>query len=169
MNKLSVSVLMAMCPATSALADVPVYRDQALSIKEALVVTDSGTSYYTDIKLVANDDGSFDLVRAERMELAHVSEVTITVEKSPSVQVSVQIDGELPNGCYRLEEPAVMREGSTFTIVLAQRVLQTFTFCTQALEPFTLFVPLTVKDLPVGHYAVVVNGIQSGFDLDANN
>jgi hypothetical protein len=171
MNKLSVSVsmAMAMCLTASALADVPVYRDQALSIKEALVVTESGTSYYTDIKLVANDDGSFDLVQAERLELAHVREVTIAVDESPSVQVNVQIDGELPNGCYQLEEPAVMREGSTFTIVLAQRVLHTFTFCTQALEPFTLFVPLTVKDLPVGHYPVSVNGIQSGFDLDADN
>jgi hypothetical protein len=168
MYKLSFSVLALTCIATSALAEVPVFRDQVLSIKEALVVTEAGTSYYADIKLQANPDGSFDLVQAERLALAHVDEVTVAVEESQRVQVKVRVTGYLPDPCTALEEPAVIREGSTFTIVLAQRVFQTFTVCAQVIEPFTVFVPLSVKSLPAGHYTVVVNGIQSGFNLDAN-
>jgi hypothetical protein len=164
-NKLCVPLFGIFCVSTSVLADVPVYRDQALSIDEALVVTDSGTSYYSDIKLSANPDGSFELVQAEQLAEAHVDEVTIHIAQSEPVTASVEISGYLPSPCYQLEEPAVMRDGTIFTIVLAQRPLQTFVACTQIIEPFTVFVPLNIKGLQTGHYTVIVNGKTSGFDL----
>jgi len=169
MTKRVISLVAAICIPAVVLADVPVYRDQSLSIKEALVVTASGTSYYKDIKLSANPDGSFKLVQAERLELTHVDEVKVQVQQSQPVQVSVEVSGYLPTPCYQLEEPAVRREGSTFTIVLAQRVLQTFAACVQVIEPFTVVVPLNIRDLQAGHYNVSVNGHQSGFDLNVTN
>ena len=168
MNKLCLSLIAAFCISAAANADVPVYRNKALSIDQALVVTDAGTRYYKDVKLSANPDGSFRLVQAELLEPVHVDEVMVLVEEYPVV-VSVEVSGYLPNPCFQLEEPAVMREGSTFTIVLAQRALQTFTACAQVIEPFTVLVPLNVKGLAAGHYTVMVNDQQSGFDLDVDN
>ena len=165
MHKLCIPLFSIFCVSSSALADVPVYRDHTLSISEALVETDSGTSYYSDIKLSANPDGSFELVQAQQLAAAHVDEVTLHVAQTEPVTVSVEISGYLPSPCYQLEEPAVMRDGTTFTIVLAQRPLQTFVACIQIIEPFTVFAPLNIKGLQAGHYSVIVNGKTSRFDL----
>ena len=58
-----------------------------------------------------------------------------------------------------------MREESIFTIMLAQRPLQTFAPCAQMIEPFSVLVPLSVEGLNSGHYMVIVNDRQSEFDL----
>jgi hypothetical protein len=163
-KKLYVSIF-AICVTAVAEADVPVYRDQTLSIQEALVVTDDGTSYYTDIKLAANPDGSFRLVQAQQLVPVHVDRVAVEVQGSVPTAVNVKVSGHLPVTCHNLEAPAVMREGSTFTIVLAQRPLQTFVACVAMIEPFTVSVALSVEGLQAGHYTVMVNDKQSGFDL----
>ena len=168
MNNAGILLTAALCIPLSVLADVPVYRDQALSIDEALVVTASGTRYYKDIKLSANPDGSFKLVQAERLDPAHVDNVKVKVDGTTSTTVNVEVTGYLPNPCFEIQEPAVMREGSTFTVVVAQKALQTFVVCAQVIEPFSVVVSLSVEGLPAGHYDVVVNGRQAGFDLAAN-
>ena len=164
MKKLYVSVF-AVCITAAAQADVPVYSNQTLSIPEALVVTESGASYYADIKLTANPDGSFKLVQAQQLAPAHVDSVAVEVLGSDPLEVNVEASGYLPDPCHQLEEPAVRREGSTFTVVLAQRPLQTFAACVLMIEPFTVSVPLSVEGLQSGHYTVVVNDRQIGFDL----
>jgi hypothetical protein len=164
MKKLYVSIF-AICSAAIAAADVPVYRDQTLSIGEALVVTEGKASYYADIKLAANPDGSFELVQAQRLEHAHVESVAVEVGGPDRVAVNVEVSGYLPDPCHQLEEPAVMREGSTFTILVPQRPLQTFAACVLMIEPFTVSVALSVEGLQAGHYTVMVNDKQSGFDL----
>lgn len=164
MKKLYGSILMIGMTAM-VYADVAVYRDQTLSIEEALVVTESGPSYYADIKLVANPDGSFNLVQAERLQPAHVDSVAVEVAGSDPIEVNVEVSGYLSDPCHQLEEPALMREGSTFTIVLAQRPLQTFAACVLIIEPFALSVPLSVEGLQSGHYTVIVNNKPGEFIL----
>ncbi|MES2625151.1 MAG: hypothetical protein V4628_07725 [Pseudomonadota bacterium] len=163
--KNSIVSILAVGLATSATAEVPVYRDQTLVIKEALVVTDDGVSYYTDIKMEANPDGSFKLVQAQRLDLAHVNDVTVEFQDAP-FEISVEVNGELPTPCHQLEEPVVVRDGTEFTVVLARRELQTFVVCAQVIEPFTISVPLTNKALEAGHYTVTVNGQETAFDVD---
>ena len=168
MNRFYVSGVAA-CLAMPALADVAIYRDQELSIKEAVVISEAGTSYYADIKLTADADGWFELVHAERLDLAHVDEVEVLTLLSYPVQVSTEISGNFPTPCYELAEPVVTREDMNFNIVLAQKPLQTFAACVQKIEPFTVRVSLNVKGLSAGHYTVTVNGKHSSFDLAVGN
>jgi inhibitor of cysteine peptidase len=91
----------------------------------------------------------------------------LTLESFP-VQINVQVQGNLPDGCTELQEPLVTQTDNTFTVVLGT-VRPAEAMCTQALVPYETSVPLDVEGLPAGEYTVIVNGVTGSFTLDVDN
>ena len=75
--------------ATAAVADVSVYRDETPWISKAVVVMEGEASYYADIKLSVEPDGSFGVVPAEQLTPAHADEVSIAAESSGLLWIGV--------------------------------------------------------------------------------
>jgi hypothetical protein len=169
MNKLACTLLASLAMTTSALADMPVYRDQQLLLPEGVVVTDQGVTYYGDIRLTANADGSFTLVEATRRNPAYVDDVDVLILESFPVQLRAVVSGHKSVPCVELEEPAVIRDGNTFTIVLAETPLDPLILCAQVLAPFEVTVALDATGLEAGTYTVVANGVETTFTLAVDN
>lgn len=152
--------LVAVALAASAHAEVPVYRDRQLDVPSAVVLTDQGPVYYGDVRFTANQDGSFSLAEAKRRKLALVESATITVDSS-TAEARVDAKGELTIACVALEEPAVVREGNTFHVVLAETPMDPLALCMPfvAVTKFAVDVPLDLRGLQAGTYMVNVNGV----------
>lgn len=164
MKKISL-LLAGLSLAAYTLAEVPVYKDQQLLLNETVVVGDNGTAYYGDVRLTANADGSFSLTRAERRNLASVDTVDVVVDEAFPTTVSVEVTGELSVSCVDLEQPAVIRDGVVFSVVLAETKQDPLALCALALAAYEVSVPLDVRGLEAGQYAVTVNGHETGFTL----
>lgn len=148
--------------------EVPVYRDQQLEVPGAVVVTEAGAVYYGDVRFKANADGSFALLDARRRNLAQVDSATVAVDPSFPAQAAVTASGELSIACVALEEPAVIRAGNTFTVVLAETPIDPLALCQPliAVTEFTVEVPLELYGLEAGTYRVSVNGVATAFTLE---
>jgi hypothetical protein len=77
----------------------------------------------------------------------------------------VHAKGELTIPCAALEEPAVVREGHTFHVVLAETAVDPLAPCMPfvAVTTFNVDVPLDLDGLEAGTYALDVNGVESEF------
>jgi hypothetical protein len=157
----------ALLASTGLQAEVPVFRDQVLTIDEAVVFNSNGAAYYGDIRMKANADGSFSVIGADRRNLAPVSAADVQISKSKPVQVAVHVTGILSIACVALEEAGVSREGNTFHVVLAETNMPAGTVCMSliATTPYDITIPLDTKDLPAGNYNVNVNGKLLTFTL----
>lgn len=157
--------------AVSGQAEVPVYRDQQLELPSAVVLTDAGPVYYGDVRFTANADGSFTLVEAKRRNLAQVDANTVAIDRSAPGQVSVAAGGVLSIACVALEEPAVVREGNTFHVALAETAMDPLALCMSfvAFTRFDVDVPLDLTGLEAGTYTVIVNGVETSFTLTEDN
>jgi hypothetical protein len=169
MKRLAPTLLALTAFAATAQAEVPVYRNQELTLPGALVVNANGANYYGDVRFAANEDGTFTLVDAHRRNLAMVNDVTLVIEESFPVQVSAEVSGDLSVACVDLEEPGVIRDGNTFTVVLAETPLDPLILCAQALAGYEISIPLDVRGLQAGQYIVDVNGVETILVLDADN
>lgn len=98
----------------------------------------------------------------------YVNQVEIVIMESMPVQVVVQVSGDLPDGCSELVEPEVVNQENVFLITLSAR-RPVDVDCTEALEPFTVQIPLDVFGLPAGDYIVDVNGTTRTFNLAIDN
>lgn len=134
--------------AASVHAEVPVYRNQQLDVS-------------------ANADGSFTLFDAKRRNLADVDSATVRVDASVA-QAEVAAKGILSIACVALEEPAVVREGKTFYVVLAETTMAPDAVCMAlvAYMPFDAEVSLDLRGLEPGEYVVNVNGVERTFLLE---
>lgn len=163
------SFLLAAALAAPALqAEVPVYRDQVLAIDKAVVVTPQGPAYYANIRLKGNANGTFTLAEAERRPLAIVETLDVMVNKSNPVQVEVHVTGVQSIACVGLEEPVVTRNNDTFTVLLAETLMEPAQVCMSllAVTPFQRDIELPVENLSPGNtYKVVVNGKETSFKL----
>jgi hypothetical protein len=161
--------LIACTLAASAQAEVPVYRNQQLDVPSAVVLTGQGPVYYGDVRFTANPDGSFALTEAKRRKLALVDSATVTVDAA-TAQAEVAARGELTIACVALEEPAVVRDGHTFHVVLAETPLDPLALCMPfvAVTRFDVEVPLDLRGLDAGAYVVNVNGVIKNFVLSGN-
>lgn len=148
-------------------AEVPVFRDQVLTIDNAVVYEKDGPAYYADIRMKANADGSFSVVDADRRNLANIAKAEIQISKSKPVQVAVQVSGILSVACVALEETSLSRVGNTFNVVLAETNMPAGSVCMSllAVTPFELDIPLSTAELPTGNYIVNVNGTVVQFSL----
>lgn len=142
-----------------------VYSSQNLTIPHGVVVGNDGWTFYQDIRLEEQEDGTFVIAAAEDGVLAMVDSAEATVsEDGDSVDVAVQ--GTLSTPCDALMEPMVTREGDVFGVVLAQRdTLAENEACAQVTEPFETTVTLDVSDVEAGDYTVNVNGEEATFTL----
>lgn len=165
--KFSLILLAGVVLAAPVLAQAPVFRDSTLSIDEAIVYTAQGPSYYGDIRMKANGDGTFSLVQAQRHNLAVVDTVDVLVNKSNPVQVVVHIAGVQAVACAALLEPAISRMDATFTIVQAETMMKPGEVCMSLLAttPFSRDIKLDAEGLAPGRYSVNVNGKQASFTL----
>jgi hypothetical protein len=153
--------------AASAHAEIPVYRNQQLDVPSAVVMTAQGPVYYGDIRFTANQDGSFSLIDAKRRNLAQVDSATVTVDRTVA-QAAVEAKGILSIACVALEEAAVVREGRTFHVVLAETTMDPDAVCMAlvAVTPFHVEVPLDLRGLEAGEYLVNVNGVTKRFVIN---
>lgn len=99
---------------------------------------------------------------------AVITEVQIQMMESWPLQASVQIDGELGDGCTELEPITTEREGDTF-IINVQTARPAGAACTLELRFFSETVPLDIEGLEAGTYTVDVNGVTETFTLDQDN
>lgn len=170
MKSIARLLLAPLAVAATAYAEVPIYRGQHLDVPSAVVVTDTGGVYYGDVRFSANQDGSFSLVQAQRRNLAQVDNVSVSVDAA-SAQALVAAGGILSIACEALEEPAVLRDGNTFHVVLAETAQEPGEVCMSllAVTEFEVDVPLDLTGLEAGSYDVVVNNLlRTSFTLDAD-
>lgn len=109
----------------------------------------------------ASDDG---VVKG----LATVERVDILILESFPVQVRVQAQGFLADGCTTIDTVTTEREDNLFRVRIAT-VRPVGQACTEALVPFEESISLDVLGLPAGEYTVDVNGTIDTFRLDVDN
>jgi inhibitor of cysteine peptidase len=95
-----------------------------------------------------------------------VEAIEVLIRESAPVQVSIRVEGYLPDGCTELAEVTQMRDGQRLIVELAT-VREAEAMCTQALVPFELDVPIDLSGLEAGAYTIDVNGVQATLTLDA--
>lgn len=102
------------------------------------------------------------------MGTANVESVEAQIMESFPVQVSIVVQGNLPDGCTELGEWTVNRDDDVFEVTLpTERPADAL--CTEALEPFEVTIPLDVAGLDAGTYTVDVNGVTTTFELAVDN
>lgn len=99
---------------------------------------------------------------------AVITGLQIMIMESWPLQASVQIDGELGDGCTELEPITTEREGDTFFITV-KTARPADAVCTLELRFFSETVPLDIEGLEAGTYTVDVNGVTETFTLDQDN
>lgn len=90
---------------------------------------------------------------------ALVEEIRVDITESRPVRVSVMVKGHLPDGCTRIASSTVKIEVPLITITLRTERPQE-AFCTLALIPFEVTLPLDVQRLAPGAYIVDVQGVR---------
>jgi len=99
---------------------------------------------------------------------AVITGVQIMMMESWPLQASVQIDGELGDGCTELGPITTERDGETFTVTV-KTTRPADAVCTMELRFFSETVALDIEGLEAGTYTVDVNGVTETFTLDQDN
>lgn len=146
-------------------AEPVLFSDNVLMLGDAIVIEGKETRYYDNVRLSPTANGEFKVLDAVEKSLATVTETSVSIIETLPVQVFVKATGYTPTPCFELET-AVTRKDTNFYAVVAMNPLQTLVACAQVLQPYTLDIPLDVKNLPSGDYSVIVNGMSVGFHLD---
>ena len=97
----------------------------------------------------------------------YINQLDIMILESFPVQVSVDVQGELKDGCQQLDGITASRVGNLFTLNIEAH--SEGDACTMALVPFTENLFLDVAGLSAGTYQVVANGTTAEFTLDIDN
>lgn len=98
---------------------------------------------------------------------APIDSVIIETAESFPVQQTLVIKGNLPNGCWFVNEPQQIRDGNVFYVTVD--TYQEGEVCTQALVPYEKRVVLQTNNLPAGVYIVNVNGQELSFEFESDN
>ena len=100
--------------------------------------------------------------------IVYLNSMDINLMESFPVQVSVTLQGDLPDGCTTIQSVESSLEDQTFTIIFRTH-RPAGQMCTEALVPFEETVTLDVYGLPEGEYTVVAKGLTDTFTLDVDN
>lgn len=167
MKRIAHCLLASLGCAATAQAEVAVYHDQQFKVPSLVVMNDDGPVYYSDLRFTTNEDGSYTLVRATRRNLALVDSATVTVDETIPAQAELAVSGIMSIPCAALEEPAVLRNGNTFRVILAESALDPDAVCMSllAITEFDITLPLELSGLAAGEYRVIVNGRSTHFVL----
>lgn len=155
----------ALLAGNAAFAKPAIYHDGQLSISQGAIFTNSRQDYYENIVLGADAEGKLEIVAATKIPLAYVDTADVLVDGDTATLV---VSGNLPDPCRALQEPAVLREGNNFTVLIAAKsTLGDDMVCTTVLAPFELRVPFNINGLDAGTYKVTVNDVETSFILES--
>jgi hypothetical protein len=141
------------------------FANSVLNIPQGAAIVNGEPSYYNDIQLVSDIEGNFTLLAAQQSNLVSVDAVVVNIAESFPVQVSLTVTGNKSIPCVELQTPAIFRDESTFTVVLAETTLGPAESCIAVLDPFETNIALDVAGLDSGTYTVNVNGVEASFSL----
>ena len=96
---------------------------------------------------------------------AMVEGMSVIMESDP-IQVSVVLEGYLPDGCTEIEEISTTRDNRNFLIEITTRRPAGDVMCTQQIVPFEETINLDVENLEAGEYTVIYNDIKASFTLE---
>lgn len=99
----------------------------------------------------------------------YLNSMTVNIMESFPLQVSVDLTGDLPDGCTKIRNIDSSREGDVFTIDITTQKPNGQDVCTQVLTPFEETVELDVQGLPAGEYTVVAGDLTRTFILETDN
>jgi inhibitor of cysteine peptidase len=99
----------------------------------------------------------------------YVNELQILMMESFPIQVSVNVIGDLPDGCTSIVSSKAERvDDTTFELsIFTERPADMM--CTMALVPFEEAIRLDVEGLPAGTYTVKGFGLEETFTFDVDN
>lgn len=93
-----------------------------------------------------------------------VMDVVVEFGAGSAIVASAVINFNLPDSCAQLEHVRTIQDGATFFIALGA-VHSKAEGCIQDTLSQRVSVPFNIADLPVGEYAVVVNGVRAEFSV----
>ena len=82
------------------------------------------------------------------------------ISQSTPVQVSLELNGNLPNGCHQLRVNVQPPNDQNQILIEVYSVVDSGAICAQVIKEFEVSVPL--GSFPAGHYSVIVNGTEIG-------
>ncbi|MEZ4869107.1 MAG: hypothetical protein R3C14_47740 [Caldilineaceae bacterium] len=97
-------------------------------------------------------------------DLAPISNVEVTVVDEPTRQVTVTVQGELPDSCTQIDQVTQEATDHTINVTITTRRPAEM-MCAQVITPFTETVQLDLAGLDAGEYTVEVNGVTQSFQL----
>lgn len=142
-----------------------VYQDELLTISEAVVVRDSGSTYFKDVRFEPNANGTWTFLGGSQRPLVAIEEVTVLTDAGDPPVAEVTVEGYKSVPCVELEPLAMSRSGDTFYVVIAETVQGPAESCIAVIDPFTLNFELDTFGLESGEYKLNVNGKVTEFDL----
>lgn len=151
--------------AGQAQADTAVYQNSVLTINEAIVIQDNGSSYFKNVRFVPNTNGTWRFTGATQRPLATIEEISVTSLATEPATVEVSVEGYKSLPCVELEPLVMSRSSDTFYVVIPETTLDTEEACIGIIEPFTLTFPLDTFGLEAGAYKLNINGKETEFDL----
>jgi hypothetical protein len=101
-------------------------------------------------------------------KLAGVDSVVVELTESFPVEAQVVASGNHPDACTTLDSPMVTRDGFIYAITLPS-LRPEGANCASVLTPFSDVIPLNVLGLEAGIYRVLVNGIETSFEIPIDN
>lgn len=146
---------------------VPVFHAGELHLDSAATLTENGGHYYRNVVLRRDASGALRVEQAQPRPLVSVRSVKVNLYVADGTLASATITGLTSVACVVLEEPAMVRDGSTFHVILAETVQEPGAVCASLLpnQPFELALPLPIENLPDGTYIVDANGVGTTFTL----
>ena len=165
MKKLSIAALLAAGLTLQAQAEPAIYRDQVLSINEAIVIRDNGNIYFKNVRFEPNANGTWRFAGATQRPLVGIEEISVVSEATEPARVEVTVEGYKSVPCVELEPLGMSRSGDTFHVVIAETEMGPAESCIAMLAPFTHTFELDTFGLSAGAYQLNVNGMETEFDL----
>ena len=148
-----------------ALSQSAIFQDNVFLIPQGAALINGEARHYSNIKLAADPDGRFTLLEAQPSSLVTIDQVEIDEAGSSPFELVLAIAGSKSVPCVDLQEPAIIREGSTFLIALAETSMGPAETCIAVIDPFELRISLDVTGLAAGAYTARVNGVDVEFEL----
>ncbi len=99
---------------------------------------------------------------------APVESVEVMILESFPLQVQLNVEGYMPDGCTEIDSTEVEQQGNHFEVTI-RTVRPADMLCTEAIEPFEMNIPLDVYGLPAGEYTIDVNGVEDSFTFEQDN
>ncbi len=99
----------------------------------------------------------------------YLEKMTVNLMESFPVQVNVDLSGNLPDSCTKVQDITSSREGNVFTIELTASRPDGDVACATVLTPFDETVSLDVEGLPAGEYTVNAGDLTETFTLEIDN